>query len=74
MFRLLFRRVRKRVMHAMISELYNYNDRDGCYDPIGSISRNGMLTLIDSLADGKFTPQAALTKHRQHQTYHTGGK
>lgn len=61
MFNWLFRRSRRHAMRELIAELYVLNERDQCFDPIGSIDRLGMSKIIEVIARGKQTEDSRKT-------------
>lgn len=49
----LLRRARREACRQLVVELYRYNKRDVCWDPIGSIDRKGLDNTIETIAQGK---------------------
>lgn len=49
----LLRRVRREACRQLVVELYRYNKRDDCWDPVGSVDRAGLNGTIESIAQGK---------------------
>lgn len=46
------RRARREACRQLIVELYRYNEKDVCWDPIGSIDRKGLNHTIETIARG----------------------
>ncbi len=52
-WQLLTRRSRRQALQQLVAELYTYNKKDVCWDPIGPIDRDGMTRVIEVIARGK---------------------
>lgn len=55
MFAWMFRRAKRRAMQQLVHELFKLNKKDWCWDPIGSVDRSGMDTIIEVIATDKAT-------------------
>ncbi len=65
MFSWLYKRARREALQQFTIELYNYNDKDACWDPIGSMDLHGMNHVIEFIAQGKLKQSSVLeAKHR----------
>lgn len=53
MLSFLQRKARREACRQLMVELFQYNRKDACWDPIGSIDRNGLDATIESIAQGK---------------------
>ena len=58
MLNLLTRKTRRNALKGLILELFRYNSKDDCWDPIGSIDRLGMVRVVEVIARGKLDPEA----------------
>lgn len=53
MMSLLRKRARREACRQVIAELFRYNSRDDCWDPVGSIDRAGLDNAIELIAQDK---------------------
>lgn len=47
------RRARREACRQLIVELFRYNERDDCWDPIGSIDRIALDNAIETIAQDR---------------------
>ena len=48
----MFKRAKREACQQMLVELFHYNQRDFCWDPVGSIDHKGILRLVESIVNG----------------------
>ena len=58
MIRWFLRRIRREACRQLVVELFQYNRKDGCWDPIGSIDAAGLDATIDTISKGKLAPRS----------------
>lgn len=58
MFLFLLCGTRRRAMQELISELYTLNKQDYCFDPIGSVDKDGLARIIEVIARGSQTEES----------------
>jgi len=52
MFNWLVRRIRREACRQLVVELMRFNQRDYCWDPVGSIDHRGIVRAIESVSRG----------------------
>jgi len=49
----LLKKARREACRQLTVELFNYNSKDSCWDPIGSIDRDGLDATIETIVEEK---------------------
>ena len=60
----MFVKMKRKVLGYLVTELFTYNERDQCWDPIGSIDRYGMQKIIEVIARGRLDPKAKIASRK----------
>ena len=47
------RNARREAAQQLLTELFNYNGRDDCFDPVGSFDATGIRAAIEVIAQGR---------------------
>lgn len=54
----LVRRAKREACRQLVNELFMYNKKDYCFDPIGSIDRRGLDNLIESIVQERLAKRS----------------
>jgi len=59
------RKIKREAMRALVNELFVFNERDYCWDPVGSVDKYGLDKAIEVIARGKLPKDRKLMTKKE---------